>query len=65
MKRRDVATWVFNEDVGAGLTEIETETMHGWSQQDINDSIAELCKMVLVLSATMAVFVPIVALLWP
>ena len=64
MKGREIVTWVFNEDVGAGLTEIETEKMHGWSQQDINDSIAELGKMVLILSAVLAIWIPIVALLW-
>lgn len=65
MKRRDVVTWCFNEDVGAGLMEIETEKMHGWSQQEINDSIAELGKMVLILSAVMAVWFPLLCLLWP
>lgn len=65
MKRREIATWVFNEDVGAGLTEIETETMHSWSQQEINQSLAELGKMVLILSAVMAVWFPLICLLWP
>lgn len=63
MKRREVATWVFNEDVGAGLTEIEIEIMHSWSQQDVNGAVAELGKMVLILSAVMAVWIPIICLL--
>lgn len=64
MKYRDIQVWTFNEDVHATLEDFQIETKK-WSQQDIDNSIAELGKMVLILSAVMAVWFPLLCLLWP
>ena len=64
MEYRDIQCWAFCEDVHATLEDFQVETRE-WSQQEINDSIAELGEMILIMSAALAVWAGVVLILWP
>lgn len=61
----DTVSWIYADDVTAGTAMIETKEPTGVDQQNVNGAIAEIGETVLILSAVMVIWLPILILLWP
>lgn len=65
IRTNDITSWTFADDVTAGTAVIETKETTGVDQQKVNGAIAEIGEALLILSAVIVFWLPILILLWP
>ena len=65
IRTNDITSWVFCDDVNAGITQIRTEETPGWDRQRADSVISDIGEAIVILTAVLVIWTPIVVMLWP